>query len=116
VTVWAARTARGAVVAGLDSDGKRTILSRPATRPGLHPQAAIDAAGHGFAIWRRHGVIQVTRFGQDRAETLARGVSPRLAAAADGRALAIWTAGGGRIRASLLAPPSRGLANRGNRR
>jgi hypothetical protein len=105
VTVWEAQTGRGAVVAGLDSDGHRTTLSRPSTHPGLHPQAAIDAHGRGFAAWRRDGAIQVTRFGQRRVETLARGASPRLAASADGRAMAVWTGRGGRIRAARFAPP-----------
>jgi hypothetical protein len=111
VVVWEARPASGAVVAGVDADGARTTLSRPFTgSAGLRPEAAIDAAGHGFAVWQRGRAVQVARFGHGlarRVTTLTAASSragvPHIAATARGRALAIWvrtTRSGSRLEAA----------------
>jgi hypothetical protein len=101
IVVWEARPSTGAVVVGIDADGTRTTLSRPfGGSARLRPEAAIDAAGHGFAVWQRGRAVQVARFGhglERRVSTLSpassRDGAVHIAAAPGGRALAIWVRG-----------------------
>jgi hypothetical protein len=124
VVVWEARPTTGAVVVGVDADGARTTLSRPfAGSAALRPEAAIDAAGHGFAVWQRGRAVQVARFGHGLARRVAtlsgassRAGEPHIAATPRGRALAIWvrtTRSGRRLQAARYWHP---LANRGTGR
>lgn len=118
IVVWEERRPGGAVVVGIDADGRRTTLSRPGPAD-LRPDAAIDAAGHGFAVWMRGRAVQAARFGHGarrQGTTLASdassGAAPHVAAAPDGRALAVWVRGG-RVEAARYTWR---LANGGNGR
>jgi len=101
IVVWEERRPGGAVVVGIDADGRRSTLSRPGA-PGLRPDTAIDRAGRGFAVWQRGRAIEVARFGHAtrlRRTSLGSGANPHVAATAGGRALAVWVQGT-RVRAA----------------
>jgi hypothetical protein len=120
VIVWQAQTPSGAVAAGRDPDGTVTTLSPSSDQPALLPEAAIDRAGNGYAVWQggtgAATVVQAALFGRrvsdERAATLSTGSAgqafPHIAVAPDGRAMAswVWTGfSGPRVQIAEYTPP-----------